>query len=80
MSADVQNLVRMANQIADAFIAAPHDQAVQSVANHIRSFWAPVMRKRLMDYAAAHGAELKPLALQGLEVLKAGEAKMSRGG
>lgn len=72
MSADsTQHLVHMANQIADAFVALPHDDAVKSVANHIKSFWAPVMRNRLLDYAATHGSELKPLALKGLEALRA---------
>jgi len=69
MSDNVQTLVRMANQIADAFIAAPHEEAVDGVQNHIRSFWAPVMRQRLMDYAEAHASELRPLVLEGLERL-----------
>ncbi len=75
MSGDsTQHLVHMANQIADAFIALPQDEAVKSIANHIKSFWAPVMRNRLLDYAATHGSELKPLALKGLEALKAQSA------
>lgn len=71
MSGDsTQQLVHMANQISDAFIALPQDEAAASVADHIRKFWAPVMRKRLLEYAATHGSQLKPLALKGLEALR----------
>ena len=69
MSSDVQHLVKMANQIADAFLAAPHEEAVDGVANHIKSFWAPVMRNRLYVYASTHASEFRPLLLKGLERL-----------
>ena len=69
MSSDVQHLVKMANQIADAFLGAPHEEAVDGVANHIKSFWAPVMRNRLIEYAGAHASEFRPLALLGIERL-----------
>lgn len=74
MSDNVQTLVRMANQIADAFLGAPHEEAVAGVANHIKSFWAPVMRNRLFDYATSHAAEFRPLALEGIAVLRKGVA------
>lgn len=60
----------MANQIAGAFIAAPHSEAVEGVANHIKSFWAPVMRQRLLAHAANHASDFQPLALHAMDVLK----------
>ena len=43
MSAD--KLVRMANQIATFFRTQADDAAVPAVADHIKSFWSPVMRR-----------------------------------
>ncbi len=59
-----EDIVRMANQIADFFAAYPHDTAVKETANHIRSFWDPRMRKQLFDLLAAGGQGLKPVALE----------------
>jgi formate dehydrogenase subunit delta len=43
-----QHLVQMANDIGNFFRAQPRDEAVAGIANHIRSFWSPQMRKKLM--------------------------------
>jgi formate dehydrogenase subunit delta len=62
MSAEqVAGLVRMANQIATAFDTQGGDAAAQTAA-HIRSFWAPSMRRRIMEHLAEGGAELSPTA------------------
>ena len=39
------NLVYMANQIGKFFESQGHDQEVAGVADHIRKFWDPRMRK-----------------------------------
>jgi hypothetical protein len=44
---DVQRLVKMANQIADNF--GFHDDTVARTADHLRRFWAPSMRDKLVD-------------------------------
>ncbi|MEQ1695706.1 MAG: formate dehydrogenase subunit delta [Hyphomicrobiaceae bacterium] len=74
MSGDVTNLVRMANQIAEAFKASPQTEAVEGVATHIKSFWAPKLRQRLIDHAAAGHSGLLPLTIQAIDVLKRKDA------
>ncbi|MPZ10567.1 MAG: formate dehydrogenase subunit delta [Kiloniellaceae bacterium] len=60
---NTQDLVRMANQIADYYKAYPEDEAVSGVAAHIRSFWDPRMRANLAAHIAAGGKGLNALAL-----------------
>lgn len=44
-------LVRLANRIGDFFAAFPdRDEAIDGVAQHIRKFWEPRMRRRLYAY------------------------------
>jgi formate dehydrogenase subunit delta len=46
-----QTLVRMANRIGEFFDALPcHEEAVDGVAQHLRKFWEPRMRRRLYAY------------------------------
>jgi formate dehydrogenase subunit delta len=51
--------VRLANDIAEQFEHLPHDKAVAAVAQHITSFWAPRMRRQLLE--AKDDPELSPL-------------------
>lgn len=62
-------LVRMANQIAQFFKSQPHDAAVAGIADHLRSFWTPKMRRQIADHAAAGGAGLEPLTREAVERL-----------
>ena len=64
---DVQRLVKMANQIAENF--SFHDDAVERTADHLRRFWAPSMRARLAEHAAAGGDGLVPTARQAAQGL-----------
>ena len=44
-------LVRMANQIAEFFDAMPErEQALHDIADHLRKFWEPRMRRQLLDH------------------------------
>lgn len=54
-------MVHMANQIALFFAAYPREQAVAGVADHLRKFWAPRMRRQLLDHEAQGGAGLHEL-------------------
>jgi formate dehydrogenase subunit delta len=65
-----EKLVHMANQIADFFRSQPDEAAVAGVAEHIRSFWAPVMRRGVYAHMDAGGEGLDPLALKGLERMR----------
>ncbi len=58
----LRDILRMANQIATAFQAYPHDEAVTQTANHIKSFWDPRMRKQLAEIMAKRPGELTPIA------------------
>lgn len=64
---NTQDLVRMANQIADYYQAYPEDEAVAGIAAHIRSFWDPRMRAGLEGYIAGGGEGVKPLVLKAVE-------------
>jgi formate dehydrogenase subunit delta len=66
---DVQRLVKMANQIADNF--SFHDDAVERTAEHLRRFWAPSMRGKLVDFEAAGGNGLNEAARAAVRRLAA---------
>ncbi|NSX06161.1 formate dehydrogenase subunit delta [Cupriavidus gilardii] len=46
---NLDNLVKMANQIGTFFAAMPdRDEALADIASHLRRFWAPPMRRALL--------------------------------
>lgn len=50
-------LVEMSNQIGDFFDSMPdRDQATLDVAMHLKRFWAPSMRRQLLEQAGEQGA------------------------
>jgi formate dehydrogenase subunit delta len=63
-------LVYMANQIGKFFQSQGHDQAVAGVAEHIRKFWDPRMRKAIFAHLDAGGAGLDPNVLEALTTLQ----------
>lgn len=69
-SSPEQRLVYMANQIGKFFQSQGHDKAVPGVADHIRKFWDPRMRKQIYAHLAAGGAGLDPHVREALESLK----------
>lgn len=47
----VEPLIPMINRIGAFFEAQPnHDKAVKAVADHVRLFWEPRMRRSILDY------------------------------
>lgn len=64
---EVDQLAKMANQIADNF--SFHDDAVARLAEHMERFWAPSMLQKLADLNAAGGEGLKPAVRTALESL-----------
>ena len=55
---DVNNLITMANQIGTFFESMPdRQQAVQDIAEHIRRFWDPRMRRAILDSLDQHNDE-----------------------
>ena len=68
---NVDNLVRMANQIGAFFEAMPdREQAITDTALHLRRFWEPRMRQQLLAHVDAHGGTgLDPLVLEAAKLL-----------
>ena len=67
---DVDKLVRMANQIAANFDGGSDEaQAVASVADHIRRFWTPAMRKQIVERWRKRPDELSPRAAQAIAAI-----------
>lgn len=69
---NLQQLVKMANQIGQFFDVEPDDTlAVQEIHNHLSKFWAPRMRLQLKAaLAQGEAGELLPRVQQA--VLKLG--------
>ena len=73
---NIELLVKMANEISAFFATeSPPDQAAQDVAQHLRRFWEPRMRRQIIAHVREHGgAGLTDLARRGVETLAAGES------
>jgi len=65
---DVENLVRMANRIGEFFEAMPDpEEAREGIAQHLRRYWEPRMRRELLAHVAATGGTgLRPLVLEAV--------------
>lgn len=65
-----EHLVHMANDIADFFAAEPdREVAIAGIADHIRRFWDPRMRRQLDEHLQAGGEGLQALALAAAQQL-----------
>jgi len=65
---EVEQLVKMANQIAENF--SFHDDSVERLADHVQRFWAPSMRTQLIAYHQEGGAGLKPDVITAIRQLQ----------
>lgn len=83
------HLIKMANDIGRFFAAEDrHEDAVAGVANHLRKFWSPRMREKLIAYLRTGAADpdmpvLEPLpreALERIAVQPAAKPAMMPGG
>ena len=70
---NVDGLIKMANEIA-AFFDAETDRelAAANMANHLRRYWEPRMRRQIIEHYRHNGAGLVDLARSGVALL-AGE-------
>ena len=66
---DTDNLIRMANRIGQFFEAMPDRQeALDGIAQHIRKFWEPRMRRELLSCIDAQKADsLHPMVAEAIE-------------
>ena len=69
-SSSPERLIYMANQIGKFFQNQGHDKAVPGIAEHIRKFWDPRMRKQIFVHLDAGGAGLDPFVRDAIETLK----------
>ncbi|MBY0383446.1 MAG: formate dehydrogenase subunit delta [Xanthobacteraceae bacterium] len=65
-----ERLIYMANQIGKFFESQGHDKEVAGVADHIRKFWDPRMRKQILAHFDAGGAGLDPNVREAVGKLK----------
>lgn len=68
----IDELTRMANQIADFFAPYPEADAIAGVQDHIIKFWTPQMRANLLDANTTQFAALRPLVQQAVERIRGG--------
>lgn len=65
------HLVTMVNQIAANLGHGASDmERAEQVAAHLRKFWAPSMRKQLVDYASSDGSDLSAVAMEAVGKLQ----------
>ena len=74
---NIERLVAMVNDISRYFESEP-DQAsgAAGVADHLKRFWEPGMRKQMAAHLAAGGEGLEPLARKGVERLVEIDSKL----
>jgi len=68
-------LVYMANQIGKFFESQKKDEVVRGIADHIKKFWDPRMRKAIFAYIDAGGDGLDAPAREAILHLKEHAAK-----
>ncbi|MEZ0601480.1 formate dehydrogenase subunit delta [Paraburkholderia sp. IW21] len=62
---DNQSLINMANQIGEFFDSMPdREEAITGIADHIRRFWEPRMRRALL--AALDEPDANGIAISGI--------------
>ena len=65
----LDRLVYMANQLGDFFMSQPGADPANGIADHLRRFWDPRMRRQIIAHAEAGGAGLKPDVLRAVKTL-----------
>ena len=74
-SGSSEQLVAMANDIADYFRSQGREAAIAGIATHIQRYWTPRMRAKLNAYIATGPAGLDELPLAALQRLNGGQAQ-----
>ena len=70
---DIEHLVKMANEIGAFFVTAnDEDTAAALIAEHLRRFWDPRMRKQIIEHLRQGGEGLKPAVGKAVGLLMEG--------
>jgi len=66
---DINNLIKMANQIGQFFEGGGKpDMVAGDIAGHLKRFWHPRMRAQLLEYADEHDGEgLRPSVMDAIQ-------------
>jgi formate dehydrogenase subunit delta len=71
---NIDNLVKMANQIGTFFEAEPdRDQALADIAGHIKRSWEPRMRRALLEHidrdgGGGSGRQINEIVMEAVRV------------
>jgi len=68
-------LIYMANQIGKFFQSQGQDKAVPGIAEHIKKFWDPRMRRAIFAHLEAGGAGLDPPVRDAIATLKGAQTQ-----
>jgi len=72
---NTERLVYMANQIGVFFSSQSGANPQASIANHLKRFWDPRMRRELVAYVAAGGKGVDEVVLGAVGMLDESDAK-----
>jgi formate dehydrogenase subunit delta len=77
----IEQLVIMANDIANFFRSGSDPGAgARQVANHLRLYWDPRMRKQIIEHLESGGSGLSDLSREAVGLLEKPPANTSAGG
>jgi formate dehydrogenase subunit delta len=71
MSPDL--MVHKVNQIALYFASVPREEAVAGIADHLKKFWEPRMRRQIIAYVGNGGAGLHELVPPAVDIIAESE-------
>ena len=66
---DSHHLVAMVNEIAAFFAGEDAEKAAENVANHLRRYWDPRMRRQIVEHVGEGGEGLSRVARAGVELI-----------
>jgi formate dehydrogenase subunit delta len=66
---DPHHLVDMVNEIAAFFVGEEPGKAAENVANHLRRYWDPRMRRQIVEHASNGGEGLSQVAKAGVDLI-----------
>jgi len=68
---NMDHLVKMANEIGSFFVTAnDEDTAAQLIADHLKRFWDPRMRKQVVAHLAQGGEGFTPAVAKAVAQLR----------